>query len=170
MDSFSDTALQQLAEELGEVLRTHDRMLACAESCTGGWVSKICTDLPGSSRWFERGFVTYTNSAKQEMLCVPAETLAAHGAVSSDTVEAMARGALMRSHADLSLAISGIAGPGGAVEGKPVGTVFIAWGRCLDGQPQAEGLRFEFEGDREAVRRQAVAEALKGALDAARKW
>ncbi len=170
MDNVSDKALHELAEALGEALWGHDRMLAAAESCTGGWVAKICTDLPGSSRWFERGFVTYTNSAKQEMLCVPAETLAAHGAVSAEVAEAMARGALMRSHADLSLAISGIAGPGGAVEGKPVGTVFLAWGVCRDGQPQAHSIRCQFEGDREAVRRQAIAEALRGAIGVAHQW
>jgi len=135
--------------------------MAAAESCTGGWVAKVCTDLPGSSAWFERGFVTYTNEAKQEMLGVQAATLEAQGAVSEATVCEMAEGALAHSRAQISLAISGIAGPGGATPGKPVGTVCFAW--AVEGQ-LAQSERVCFDGDRDAVRRQAVAHALEGML------
>lgn len=132
-------------------------MLAVAESCTGGWVAKTLTDLAGSSRWFECGFVTYTNAAKQAMLGVPEATLGEYGAVSEATVLAMADGVLARSRADVALAISGIAGPGGAVPGKPVGTVCFAWAIRPDYR-KAETCCFE--GDRDAVRRQAVAHSL----------
>jgi len=161
MASPDDKALQQLAQALAEHLIGAGQMLATAESCTGGWVAKICTDLPGSSSWFERGFVTYTNEAKQEMLGVNSETLARHGAVSEQTVREMAAGALARSRAQLSLAVSGIAGPGGATAEKPLGTVCFAWasnGRAVHSETH------RFDGDREQVRRQAVAHALSGAL------
>ncbi len=156
--------VQQLACRLGEQLLQKQMMLATAESCTGGWVAKIITDIPGSSRWFERGFVTYTNIAKQEMLGVTAETLEGHGAVSEQTVQAMAEGALMHSHAQLSVAISGIAGPGGATPGKPVGTVWFAWavaGGAVETYMEC------FSGDRETVRQKAVWVALEGLRDAA---
>jgi nicotinamide-nucleotide amidase len=136
-------------------------MMTAAESCTGGWVAKICTDLPGSSAWFERGFVTYTNEAKLEMLGVSAQTLQAHGAVSEATVSEMAEGAIAHSRAQVSLAISGIAGPGGATPDKPVGTVCFAW--AVEGRP-VQSERACFDGDREEVRRQAVAHALDGLL------
>jgi nicotinamide-nucleotide amidase len=150
------------------VARLADRLvagglrLAAAESCTGGWVAKACTDAVGSSRWFERGFVTYSNEAKEELLGVQAETLARHGAVSEATVREMAIGALTHSRADVALAVSGIAGPGGGTPDKPVGTVWFAWawrGGRLD-------VRCErFGGDRGAVRRAAVEAALGGLLD-----
>jgi nicotinamide-nucleotide amidase len=162
MDSPGDKVLQSLAAALAERLVDAGEMLSTAESCTGGWVAKICTDLPGSSAWFERGFVTYTNEAKQEMLCVSSETLARYGAVSEQTVAEMATGALARSRAQLSLSISGIAGPGGASAEKPLGTVCFAWAR-RGGAVTSE--RQRFDGDREQVRRQAVAHALKGALE-----
>ncbi|MBI5039924.1 MAG: nicotinamide-nucleotide amidohydrolase family protein [Gammaproteobacteria bacterium] len=158
----SDAELQGLAERLGECMFAAGMQLALAESCTGGWVAKIVTDIVGSSSWFDRGFVTYTNESKQALLGVPAETLATEGAVSAMTVAAMARGALARSHAQLSCAISGIAGPGGATPGKPVGLVWFAWG-VRDGDVRTE--QQIFAGDREAVRRQAVAHALRGLLD-----
>ena len=161
MTNTDDKALQRLATALAERLIEKGEMLAAAESCTGGWVAKVCTDLPGSSAWFERGFVTYTNEAKQEMLGVNAETLAMYGAVSEQTVVQMARGALAHSRAQLSLAISGIAGPGGGSAEKPLGTVCFAWARS-DGRINSE--RRCFDGDREQVRRQAVVHALKGAL------
>lgn len=137
-------------------------MLTTAESCTGGWVAKAITDLEGSSRWFERGFVTYTNESKAEMLGVDPATVAAHGAVSEQTAAQMATGALANSRADVSLAITGIAGPGGGSPSKPVGTVCFGW--ALRGEAPVT-VTCRFEGDREAVRRQAVVRALEGVMD-----
>jgi len=137
-------------------------MLATAESCTGGWIAQAVTAIAGSSAWFERGFVTYTNSAKQEMLDVPAAVLRARGAVSEATVCRMAEGALRHSHAQISLAVSGIAGPSGATHSKPLGTVCLAW--AGDGRI-TRSCRVRFKGGREAVRRQAVLAALQGVLD-----
>ncbi len=151
-----------LVSALGQRLLARGECLASAESCTGGWVAKVCTDQAGSSAWFERGFVTYSNAAKQELLGVAADTLAAHGAVSEATVREMAAGALARSAAHWSLAISGIAGPGGGSADKPVGTVWLAWAGP-DGWQQA--CCKHFDGDRDAVRRQSVAAALVGLLD-----
>lgn len=157
--------LSMLAQALGEALRARGWRLAAAESCTGGWVAKLITDVAGSSEWFDRGFVTYSNAAKQDMLGVRAETLAAHGAVSEATVREMAAGALARSRAQISVAISGIAGPGGGSPEKPVGLVWFAWA-LAGGGVYAEHARFG--GDRDAVRRQAAAAALKGVVDHAR--
>ena len=154
--------LQQLAEQLGNALLRRGWKVALAESCTGGWVAKCLTDIAGSSAWFDRGFVTYSNAAKREMLGVSAETLDTAGAVSEPTVLAMAAGALAHSEADLALAISGIAGPGGAVPGKPVGTVCFAW--AVKGALQQSDTKY-FSGDREAVRRQSVAHGLRGLID-----
>ena len=148
----------QQTTELAAQLSRRNQLLATAESCTGGWLAKVCTDRAGSSGWFERGFVTYSNAAKQELLGVDAETLSRHGAVSRETVLEMVAGALSRSHAHWALAISGIAGPGGGSAEKPVGTVWFAWGGP-DGWQLAREVRFE--GDRDAVRRQAVATALE---------
>lgn len=153
--------LFRLAERLGVQLLARSRWVAVAESCTGGWVAKCLTDVPGSSQWFDRGFVTYSNESKLEMLGVPGETLAVHGAVSEPTVAAMAAGVLAHSRADLALAISGIAGPGGAVPGKPVGTVCFAWaGR--QGEARIETRRFA--GDREQVRRASVIHGITGLI------
>ena len=153
--------LGQLAEQVGAALKSHGMMLATAESCTGGWVGEAVTSVAGSSHWYDRGFITYTNQSKQEMLGVSADTLAEFGAVSEQTVREMAAGALKHSRADITLAISGIAGPGGATPGKPVGTVCIAWAtRSGAGQSQ----RFHFQGGRAEVRRQAVVAALRGVL------
>lgn len=146
---------------LAQRLSERGMMLAVAESCTGGWVAKVCTDLAGSSRWFERGFVTYTNASKREMLGVAADTLQRHGAVSEATVAEMAGGALARSHAQSSVAISGIAGPGGGSAEKPVGTVCFGWA-VEGGRVDTESCRFA--GDREAVRAQAVLHALRGVI------
>lgn len=154
-------ALEQLAVAVGAALKQRGWRLATAESCTGGWVAQAVTAVAGSSEWFERGFVTYSNEAKHEMLDVRAVTLAAHGAVSEAVVLEMARGALAHSRAQCSIAISGIAGPGGAVPGKPVGTVWIAWA-TVDGEANARC--FGLSGDRGAVREQAVVEALQGLL------
>lgn len=153
--------LETLAARLGTALKARGWWLVTAESCTGGWLGQVVTSVPGSSHWYDRGFITYTNAAKQEMLGVAAQTLARFGAVSEATVKEMAQGALARSRADVSVAISGIAGPGGATPDKPVGTVCMAWvsrpGNC-------ELQTFHFAGDRAAVRRQAVAAALEGLL------
>jgi nicotinamide-nucleotide amidase len=153
--------LFKLAERLADHLLARDKRVAVAESCTGGWVAKCLTDVPGSSRWFERGFVTYSNEAKQEMLGVPEQTLVAHGAVSEPTVAAMATGALAHSRADLVLAISGIAGPGGAVAGKPVGTVCFAW---ADRQGAVRVETRRFDGDRAQVRRASVSHGITGLI------
>jgi nicotinamide-nucleotide amidase len=159
LERVSDIQLSELVSELAAQLGSAGLTLATAESCTGGWVAKLCTDLPGSSHWFECGFVTYSNRAKQTLLGVQAETLLEHGAVSEETVVEMVAGTLVRSGADVALAISGIAGPGGGSEEKPVGLVCFAWGRR--GLPaRCESCRFD--GDREAVRRQAAAHALRG--------
>jgi nicotinamide-nucleotide amidase len=154
--------LTELSEQLAMVLLRQQKLLAVAESCTGGWLAKCLTDLAGSSRWFERGFVTYSNAAKQEMLGVRSATLQREGAVSEGVVLEMAQGALEHSRADIAVAISGIAGPGGAVPGKPVGTVCFSW--AVKGDIHQEDTRY-FSGNRAAVRRQSVACALQGLLD-----
>ena len=154
-----DAALCRQAEEVAEFLRAKCEMLATAESCTGGWVAKACTDLAGSSEWFESAAVTYSNRAKQALLGVTAATLEKHGAVSRDCALEMVAGALTRFEASVAVAVTGIAGPSGGSPDKPVGTVWIAWQR-RGGSARAE--EFHFDGDRDAVRRQTVAEALKG--------
>ncbi len=159
---ITDENLQQLAQSLGEELLQRQLKLCCAESCTGGWVAQIITSIAGSSGWFDRGFVTYTDQAKRDMLGVPTHTLDSFGAVSQQTVIAMAGGALQHSPADLSVAITGIAGPDGGRPDKPVGTVWLGWA-SRDGQTRSE--RQQFDGDREQVRRQAVSCALSGLLD-----
>ena len=156
-----DKELEQLSIRLGEVLLERKLMLACAESCTGGWVSEVVTATAGSSQWFDRGFVTYSNAAKQELLGVKADTLRQDGAVSEAVVREMAAGALRRSHAQAALAISGVAGPSGGSPGKPVGTVCFAW-VLRGGEPKTETRLYA--GDRETVRRQSVIHALQGLL------
>ncbi len=154
--------LEQLAARLGAQLIERGQYLALAESCTGGWVAQSVTAIAGSSSWFDRGFVTYSNTAKSEMLNVPETTLARHGAVSEATARAMAQGALANSHADWAIAITGVAGPSGGSPEKPVGTVCFAWaGRAAGCAAQT---RF-FTGDRAAVREQSVHYALKGLVD-----
>jgi nicotinamide-nucleotide amidase len=159
---MSDQVLYRLAEEVGAELKRRGLMLVTAESCTGGWVAEAVTMVPGSSEWFERGFVTYTHISKREMLGVESETLGKHGAVSEQTVREMVTGALARSHAQVAVAVSGVAGPGGGSPEKPVGTVCFAWGSTTRA-PSAVTRRLP--GDREAVRRQSVEHALKGVLD-----
>ncbi len=156
-----DKELEDLSVRVGTALLERKLMLACAESCTGGWVSEVITATGGSSQWFERGFVTYSNAAKQEMLGVRADTLREHGAVSEPVVVEMAAGALRRSHTQAALAISGVAGPTGGSPGKPVGTICFAW-VLRGGTPTTETMRFS--GDREAVRKQSVVHALQGLL------
>lgn len=156
---MKDATLYRLAEEVGKALQQRGMMLATAESCTGGWVAEAVTAVPGSSGWFDRGFITYTNDAKQDMLGVAAATLAKHGAVSEQTVREMAAGALRNSRAQAALAISGIAGPSGGTAEKPVGTVWIAWA-FANGAVTSE--KRVFAGGRRDVRQQAVERALQG--------
>ena len=153
--------LTELSQQLAKLLLQQQKQLAVAESCTGGWLAKCLTDIAGSSQWFERGFVTYSNAAKQEMIGVRAKTLLRDGAVSEAVVQEMALGALAHSHADISVATSGIAGPGGAVPGKAIGTVCFSW--ATKDHSHHQDTR-HFEGDREAVRRKSVACALEGLL------
>lgn len=161
-----DEALLALAHRVAERLDDSGQTLVTAESCTGGWIAKVLTDVPGCSSWFDRGFVTYSNEAKQEQLGVPGEALAKYGAVSEMTVRAMAAGALQHSRATLAVAVSGIAGPGGSRPDKPLGLVWFGWaGHTADGQLIISAEQQVFNGNREAVRRQAVARALEGVLD-----
>jgi len=162
MARVSDEELHQRARELADKLLARGWMLASAESCTGGWVGQLLTSLPGSSQWYERGFITYANAGKIEMLGVPEATLATHGAVSEETARAMATGALARSHAHAALAISGIAGPDGGTPQKPVGLVCYGWA-LADGTAMSSTCRLS--GDREEIRSRAVAAALRGLID-----
>ncbi len=157
-----DKALETLARKVGEGLNNLGLSMATAESCTGGWIAKAVTDIPGSSNWFDRGFITYSNESKQEMLGVTAETLQTRGAVSQATVREMVQGALARSGASLAVAVSGIAGPGGGTGDKPVGTVYIAWQRR---GAEVRARQVHLEGDRDQVRRQTVILALEGVLE-----
>ena len=159
---MTDKQLYQLAECVGAALKAKGMMLATAESCTGGWIAQAVTAVPGSSEWFERGFVTYTYISKREMLGVKSATLDAHGAVSEQTVREMTAGALERSHAQVAVSVSGTAGPSGGTPQKPLGTVCIGWG-AKDGALQSATKHFD--GDREAVRRQAVVFALERVLE-----
>ena len=153
--------MDELAADLGRRLKAAGRMLVTAESCTGGWAAQAVTAVAGSSAWFERGFVTYSNAAKSELLGVSAGTLARHGAVSEQAAREMADGALARSHASVALAITGVAGPAGGSTEKPVGTVCFAWAA---GGAGARSETMLFAGDREAVRRQSVIHALQGVM------
>jgi nicotinamide-nucleotide amidase len=159
--AHDDEALHGLAARLGERLRAQRQMVCTAESCTGGWIAKMITDIPGCSDWFDCGLAAYSYEAKQALLGVRQETLLHHGAVSRETVLEMVSGALIASGASLAVAVTGIAGPTGGTPEKPVGEVWIGWKR-RGGYPQAEV--FHFSGDREQVRRQTVAVALEGLL------
>ena len=154
--------LDTLSAELGRRLKADGGTLVTAESCTGGWVSKVVTDVPGSSGWFDRGFVTYSNRGKEEMLGVSPQTLATYGAVSEPVVCEMALGALARSGAAIAVAVSGVAGPDGGTEEKPVGTVCFAWAR-RGATPLSQ--RFQFAGNRAEVRHQSVRVALERLLE-----
>lgn len=162
MARVSDEELRQLAVDLSEKLRARGWMLATAESCTGGWVGHLLTSLPGSSHWYERGFISYANAAKVEMLGVSPETLQMHGAVSEITAAEMAVGALKHSHAQATLSITGIAGPGGGTPQKPVGLVCYGWS-LADGTVMTSTCRLD--GDREEIRSRAVAAALRGLIE-----
>ncbi len=165
METYSDAQLANLAQQLAQILLKQQRQLTVAESCTGGWVAKCCTDLAGSSAWFERGFVTYSNQAKQDLLSVSAATLEQYGAVSLATAIEMAEGAIRNSAATISVAITGIAGPAGGTPSKPVGTVCFAF--AFEGQ-KTQSIQHDLSGDREMIRRQSVAIALQGIIKNAR--
>jgi nicotinamide-nucleotide amidase len=153
----------RLAARVGNHLKERRLLLATAESCTGGWVAQVVTAIPGSSAWFERGFVTYSDASKEEMLGVRGDTLALHGAVSEEVVREMAEGALRHSHAKVSVAITGVAGPDGGSPRKPVGTVWLAW--AVAGR-ETRCRAAHYAGDREMIRQQAVMAALQGIIDA----
>jgi nicotinamide-nucleotide amidase len=157
----TDQELEALALKVGRALVVRGVRLATAESCTGGWIAKTITDIPGSSDWFDGGVVSYSNTSKTLLLGVPEETLKAHGAVSEQTTRAMAEGARERFAASLAVAVSGIAGPDGGSPAKPVGTVFIAWATPAG----TTVTKRHFTGGREAVRRQTVALALERLVD-----
>jgi nicotinamide-nucleotide amidase len=153
--------MEALARKVGDALKAKGELLVTAESCTGGWVAQAVTAIAGSSDWFERGFVTYSNAAKEDSLGVSKSTLRTHGAVSEETAREMAEGALRHSKGTLSLSITGVAGPSGGTADKPVGTVCFGWAR------KGRAARVEtrrFGGDRESVRRQSVIHALEGVL------
>ena len=161
----------ELVEQLAHVLLHHGWMLATAESCTGGLIASRCTDLAGSSQWLERGFVTYSNEAKHDMLGVDSTLISEHGAVSEAVVQAMALGALRHSRAQVSIAVTGVAGPTGGSADKPVGTVWFGWATPSDAGPtlgaETAWVKTElmhFEGDRAAVREATVTHALKTLL------
>jgi len=161
-----------LTEQLADVLQQHGWMLATAESCTGGMIAASCTNLSGSSNWFERGFVTYSNEAKHEMLGVDSALITQHGAVSEAVARAMALGAMRRSQAQVTLAVTGVAGPMGGSTDKPVGTVWFAWATPSDTGPTlgaetawVKTERMQFNGDRAAVREAATEHALRTLLD-----
>ena len=158
--STETTEATNTVSALGAALQQRGWMMACAESCTGGLLAAACTDVAGSSAWFERGFVTYSNAAKTELLGVPAELIAAHGAVSEAVVRAMASGAAQRAGVPVAVASTGIAGPGGGSAAKPVGTVWLGW--SVAGQVFARC--HHFAGERSAVRQQAVVQALTHVL------
>jgi nicotinamide-nucleotide amidase len=157
----TDKELEALALKLGRALHVRGWRSAAAESCTGGWIAKVLTDVAGSSQWFEGSVVAYSNAAKTELLGVPSDVLAMHGAVSEETVRAMAEGARRRFGAQLAVAVSGIAGPGGGTQDKPVGTVHFAWAT----PDNVTAARRIFAGSREAVRRQTVALALERLIE-----
>jgi len=152
--------MEALAQRIGERLKAARAKLVTAESCTGGWAAQVVTSVAGSSAWFERGFVTYSNEAKRELLGVQESTLRAHGAVSEETAREMAQGALSRGNGTVALAVTGVAGPGGGTPDKPVGMVCFAWASARSVRSETR----QFSGDRESVRRQSVIHALEGVL------
>lgn len=160
-EAFDRKSIQELAIELGALLKLKGWTVTTAESCTGGLIAGAITDVAGSSSWFEQGIVSYANEVKHRLLDVESDLLEREGAVSEAVVLAMADGALRRAGADVAVSVSGIAGPGGARPGKPVGTVWIGW--SVAGHA-ASASGFQFDGDRKAVRESAVVEALRGTI------
>ena len=165
MHTISDAELLQFTSQVAQRLLKVDWRLSVAESCTGGWLGKCCTDLAGSSTWFDRGFITYSNQAKQDLLHVKELTIQQFGAVSEQTASEMVQGALAESMADISVAITGIAGPDGGTVDKPVGTVWLAW---VTKNSVVKTQCCHFMGDRDSIRRQAVKLALQGIIKNAR--
>lgn len=162
---YNDKELYELAEKVGQHLKSSGRKLTVAESCTGGWIAKAITDVPGSSQWFEYGFSVYADIAKRDLLGIDITTLEAEGAVSQPIVTEMAEGALERARADVAVAVSGVAGPDATPDGKAIGTVWMCWSRRR-GQAVESSARIKFfKGDREQIRRYAVGNALKGLLE-----
>lgn len=151
-----DTEITVLSEQLGKALLNRNWTITTAESCTGGGISKALTDIAGSSSWFHQAFVTYSNESKTQLLGVPSQLMQCFGAVSEEVVSAMLSGALERSQAELAVAVSGIAGPDGGTEAKPVGTVWLAWGSSSKSHAHC----FQFDGSRTAVREQAIKQAI----------
>lgn len=167
MTAPTDVDLQQLAQAVGVRLLARAETLVTAESCTGGWIAKACTDVAGSSRWFQGGVVAYSNSLKVALLEVPEGLLAQHGAVSESVVRSMAAGVLARTGSSVAVAVSGVAGPDGGTADKPVGTVWLAWAwRQQDGSLRTESRREQFRGARDEVRRWTVRCALERLLTA----
>jgi nicotinamide-nucleotide amidase len=158
---MTSSAIDDLTGQLAHLLPSRGLMLCTAESCTGGLIAAACTDRAGSSVWFERGFVTYSNASKTDLLGVPADLIVRHGAVSQEVARAMAAGALVHAQAQLAVAVTGVAGPGGGSADKPVGTVWLAW--AMGSQVRTE--RQHFEGDRGAVRQATVVRALQGLIE-----
>ena len=154
-----DNELFAIAQQLGQLLKLKEKKIATAESCTGGWIAQIITEVSGSSAWFDRGFVTYSNSAKVQMLGVNPETLNKFGAVSTQTATEMVKGALAHSEADCAIAVTGIAGPDGGTADKPVGTVFIAWAYK---NREVKVVQQQLTGNRHQIRRQTVKIAIEG--------
>ncbi len=154
-----DNELLEIARQLGQLLKLNEKKIATAESCTGGWIAQVITEISGSSAWFDRGFVTYSNAAKMQMLGVNPETLDKFGAVSAETATEMGNGALAHSDADCAIAVTGIAGPDGGTAQKPVGTVFIAW--AYKNKP-VKVIQQKLTGNRHDIRRQTVKIALEG--------
>ena len=163
--AVNDAALRRLAARVARRLREAGETVVAAESCTGGFIAKVLTDLPGSSDYFERGWITYSDAAKQDELGVEESTLAQHGAVSEAVALEMVRGALSHSGADHAIAVTGIAGPSGGSAAKPVGLVWIAWGYRSDGRSRVHATGYKFSGGRDKVRRWTVVAALKGLLE-----
>ena len=161
-----DTELFALAEQLGRLLTANGKKIVTAESCTGGWIAQTITEIPGSSVWFDRGFISYSNAAKVQMLGVNPQTLEKYGAVSVETATEMAAGAIAHSDADLAIAVTGIAGPDGGSPDKPVGSVFIAW-NYKNGDSKVD--KKQFSGNRQQIREQTVKIAIEGVLQAAHK-
>jgi nicotinamide-nucleotide amidase len=162
---MTDPQLLELATSVGQALLADGLRLATAESCTGGYIAKTLTDIAGSSRWFECGYVTYSNAAKVRDLGVAAATLAEHGAVSEEAAREMARGALRVADVDIAVAVTGIAGPDGALPGKPVGTVWFGCALRMGARVKTDTHLAQFTGDRDTVRRLSVQYALKLILE-----
>jgi nicotinamide-nucleotide amidase len=160
--ALTDQELRDMADQLGDCMKARGKSLAAAESCTGGWLAKIITDIPGSSAWFVGSVVSYSNEAKQNLLGVRADTLTEFGAVSGETVLEMTEGVFAHTDADVAVSISGIAGPDGGTVDKPVGLVWLCWGK------RGKGMfanHYHFEGGRDEVRRQSVQQALENLSD-----